>query len=210
VLEFERTAWSAGCRFVAGLDEVGRGPLAGPVVACAVVFDPSLFRSGIPETLRGLTDSKKLSPSRRTVFFERLVSHAEIFYGLGRAEVEDIDRINILQATWLAMERAVQALPVQPDALLVDGSRTPPWSSSAQALVKGDGRSLSIAAASVIAKVLRDREMEDLDRIYPGYGFARNRGYGTAEHIKALGELGPCACHRRTFRPVSQLELPLR
>ena len=209
MLRFERQAWSAGCARVAGVDEAGRGPLAGPVVAAAVVFDPAYLAAQERGELAGLTDSKKLSPAKREHFFALLQNRVVASVGVGRAEVGEIDRLNILRATHLAMARALGALPVLPDRALVDGLPVPGLPCASTAVVGGDGLSLSIAAASVVAKVTRDRWMEALDRLHPGYGLARHKGYGTPEHLEALRRLGPSPCHRRSFAPVSQLTLPL-
>lgn len=185
---------------VAGIDEAGRGPWAGPVVAAAVILD----RQTMPEILRvGLDDSKKLSRVRREALFAALPGHAVI--GVGRAEVEEIDRFNILQATLLAMSRAVDALTIRPASALVDGNRAPDLRCPLKCVVGGDGRSLSIAAASIVAKVTRDRLMAELDAIHPGYGWARNAGYGTAQHRAALAELGVTNHHRRSFAPIARL-----
>jgi ribonuclease HII len=181
---------------VAGIDEVGRGPLAGPVVACAVILDPA----NLPEALAGLTDSKALSAVRRDRYAAILRGCARI--GLGAASVGEIDRLNILQATFLAMRRALAALPVRPDAALVDGNRAPGFGIPVETLVGGDRLSLSIAAASVIAKVARDRAMTRLALRYPAYGWDRNAGYPTADHLAALTASGITPHHRRSFAPV--------
>ncbi len=178
---------------VCGIDEAGRGPLAGPVVAAAVILD----RTRVPD---GLDDSKKLSAKRRAALFEALARDAEI--GVGVAGVAEIERINILNATLAAMARAVAALPRQPTIALVDGNRPPDLPCDVECLVGGDRASLSIAAASIIAKVTRDRLMADLARAFPGYGWDHNAGYGTAEHLAALAQLGVTRHHRRGFAPV--------
>ena len=180
---------------VCGLDEVGRGPLAGPVVAAAVVLDPK-------RPIDGLADSKTLTPARREQLAD-LIRERALAWALGRAEVEEIDRINILQASLAAMRRAFEALPVRVDHALVDGNRIPDGlPCSAEAIVGGDGREPAIAAASIIAKVSRDKEMVALDRRYPGYGFASHKGYPTRAHLEALRTLGACPIHRRSFAPV--------
>ena len=184
---------------VAGVDEAGRGPLAGPVVAAAVILDPG----AIPD---GLNDSKKLSPARRESLFDAIVTAARV--GIGEASPAEIDRHNILNATLIAMERAVAALPVVPDHVLVDGNRCPRWRLRSQAIVGGDARSLSIAAASIIAKVTRDRCMLGLAGGHPDYGWCRNKGYPTAEHLAAVARFGVTEHHRRSFAPV-QLQLAL-
>ena len=181
---------------VAGVDEAGRGSWAGPVVAAAVILDPG----GIPD---GLDDSKKLSPSRRAELMARLMGAAST--GVGCACVEDIDRLNILEATMLAMARAVDALPVAPAHVLIDGNRIPKLACPATAVVRGDAACLSIAAASIVAKVTRDRIMADLAGSFPDYGWQRNAGYGTREHAEALERYGPTSHHRRSFSPVSRL-----
>ena len=181
---------------VAGVDEAGRGSWAGPVIAAAVILDPG----GIPD---GLNDSKKLSPVRRSKLMARLMDAA--WTGVGCADVGDIDRLNILEATMLAMARAVDALPVAPAHVLIDGNRVPTLACPATAVVRGDAASLSIAAASIVAKVTRDRIMADLARSYPDYQWQRNAGYGTREHARALERHGPTPHHRRSFSPVSRL-----
>ncbi|MDJ0942596.1 MAG: ribonuclease HII [Kiloniellales bacterium] len=190
---------------VAGIDEAGRGPWAGPVVAAAVVLD----RDALPPALLArLDDSKALKPAEREAIHDALEAEAElgkVWIGRGQAEVEEIDRLNILAATMAAMARALAALTPAPAAALVDGNRLPALACPAEAVVKGDGRSLSIAAASIVAKVTRDREMAALARRFPGYGWERNRGYGTAEHQAALASLGVTPAHRRTFRPIREL-----
>ncbi len=193
-LEFER----AHDGLVAGVDEVGRGPWAGPVVAAAVI----LRRDAIP---LGIDDSKALSRARREALYQVLQRSAII--GVGQASVEEIERLNILAAAMLAMSRAVDDLAVVPDHALIDGNRAPDLPCPATTLVGGDGCSLSIAAASIIAKVTRDAIMTRLAADHPGYGWERNAGYGTAEHIAALGRLGVTAHHRRGFKPISRLLL---
>ncbi len=182
---------------ICGVDEAGRGPWAGPVVAAAVVLD----RDRIPP---GLDDSKKLTPRRRAALFDAIRAAASV--GVGIASVEEIDALNILRANDLAMLRAIGALQPAPDAALIDGNRVPPGlPCRARALVGGDGRSLSIAAASIIAKVTRDRIMGELAGAHPGYGWERNQGYGTAEHRAALIRLGVTPHHRRSFRPIHNI-----
>jgi len=180
---------------VAGVDEVGRGPWAGPVIAAAVILDRRAPTEGI-------MDSKRLSPARREVLCAALRESARI--GLGAASVAEIERLNILGATLLAMERAVAALGVVPGHVLVDGNRLPALPCPATAVVRGDGRSLSIAAASIVAKVTRDRLMARLGRRYPGFGWERNAGYGTALHREGLDARGPTPHHRRAFAPVAR------
>ncbi len=183
-------------RHVAGVDEVGRGPLAGDVVAAAVILDPL-------RPLTALNDSKKLSERQRERAFQAIVEGA-VCYALGRANAAEIDAINILQASLLAMSRAVAALPLQPGFVYVDGLYCPSWAYTSTAIVRGDSKVDCIAAASIIAKVTRDREMLELDARYPGYGFAVHKGYPTAAHLQALRTLGPCEIHRRSFKPVQQ------
>jgi ribonuclease HII len=185
---------------VAGIDEAGRGPLAGPVVAAAVILPDR----GLPDSLMNrLDDSKKLAPALREELFAELTGRVEI--GLGAASVGEIDRLNILQATMLAMARALAHLPRRPTTALVDGNRAPVLPCRVQTVVGGDGLSLSIAAASIAAKVTRDRLMRRLARRHPGFGWERNAGYGTTEHRAALVRAGPTKHHRRSFAPISQL-----
>ena len=194
---FETRAMAAGAGRVAGVDEVGRGPLCGPVIAAAVRLDPGR----IPE---GLNDSKKLCVARREALYDLLMATADV--AIGAASVEEIDAINILQASHLAMIRAVAGLSAPPDHLLIDGNRLPrDLTIPAEAIVKGDARSVSIAAASVVAKVWRDRIMVDLAQQHPGYGWERNAGYPTKDHLAALRNLGPTPHHRRSFRPVHNI-----
>jgi ribonuclease HII len=204
VLFFERQAWSAVCRRVAGVDEAGRGPLAGPVVAAAVVFPSELIQAEIYGDFSGLTDSKQLTPAQRDFFYRRLTETPGVEIGVGVGDVELIDRLNILGATHYVMAEALNRLSALPDLALIDGLPVPGLPCRSQSIVGGDARSLSIAAASVIAKVTRDRMMEEMDRCYPGYGFARHKGYGTQDHMRALFDLGPCPIHRRSFRPVRE------
>lgn len=179
---------------VAGVDEVGRGPLCGAVVTAAVILDP-----GRP--IIGLNDSKKLSLLRREALFEEIQEKA-LAWCVARAEVAEIDKLNILHATMLAMQRAVEGLQVQPRLALIDGNRCPELAVPSSPVVKGDSQVPAIAAASILAKVTRDREMQALDVLYPGYGLAGHKGYPTAEHLEALRRLGPTPIHRRSFAPV--------
>ena len=182
---------------ICGIDEVGRGPWAGPVVAAAVVLDPN-------NTPEGLNDSKKLTAKRREALFDLIIASSQV--GIGEASVEEIDQINILQATYLAMRRAITNLPEPPGHALIDGNRTPPdLPCSAEAIVKGDAKIPAIAAASIIAKVTRDRIMTRLDTEFPGYGWAQNAGYGVPTHAKALIELGVTPHHRRSFKPIHKI-----
>lgn len=185
---------STDIQLIAGVDEVGRGPLAGPVVTAAVILDPD-------HPVEGLMDSKKLSESRREELSE-IIKENCLAWSIGRAEVDEIDDINILQATMLAMQRAVAGLSPMPDHVLIDGNRCPDLPCTAEAIIKGDGTVPAISAASIIAKVTRDREMVELDSQYPGYGLAGHKGYPTKKHIDALIELGVTPIHRRSFAPV--------
>jgi ribonuclease HII len=192
---------------VAGVDEAGRGPLAGPVVAAAFVFSEAVAELCLHEDLSRLTDSKKLTERQREAFFKMLTTGAGFAYGVGIASVEEIDRFNILQATYMAMRRALNALDTPPAHILVDGRPVPGLPAPSTAIVGGDGLSLSIAAASVIAKVTRDHLMMALDMKHPEYGFASHKGYGTARHVQALLEHGPLPQHRRSFRPVREADM---
>ena len=197
MLNFERVLWKSGIRSVAGIDEAGTGPLAGPVVAAAVVFPPDT-------ELAGIDDSKRLDPEER-LKMEAVIRRAATAVGVGLAEVGEIDRLNIYHAALLAMRRAVEALPVKPDHLLIDARVIPDVSVPQNSFYKGDGINFSIAAASIIAKTHRDRLMEELEKKYPGYGFAQHKGYGTAEHQNAIRQLGPCPIHRMSFPFIREL-----
>lgn len=192
-------------RLLAGVDEVGRGPLAGHVVAAAVILDAA-------RPIDGLNDSKKLSEKKRDYLFE-VIRERALAYAVASASVSEIDTINILHASLLAMSRAVQLLNVQPEHVLVDGNRLPKWQYRAEAVVKGDSCVPSIAAASILAKVTRDRDLVELDATYPGYGLAIHKGYPTPAHLAALEKLGPSPIHRRSFGPVriafEQMEIRL-
>lgn len=181
---------------VAGVDEVGRGPLVGAVVTAAVILDPT-------QPIAGLADSKTLSEKRRLALFDEIVEKA-LCWSLGRAEPEEIDRLNILHATMLAMQRAVAGLTVVPEYVLIDGNRCPSLPMPSQAVVKGDSRVAEISAASILAKVTRDREMTELDSRFPQYGFAQHKGYPTALHLERLAEYGATELHRRSFAPVKR------
>jgi ribonuclease HII len=205
MLAFERDYWTSHPGGVlAGIDEAGRGPLAGPVVAAAVGMAPDVAATLYAGPLCDLTDSKQLTAGRRESFYALLSSRPDIAIGVGWASVAEIDDLNILCATHLAMRRAVLDLPRRPDHLLVDGLPVKGLPGDATAIVGGDGKSLLIAAASVVAKVLRDRHMVALHARYPGYAFMANKGYGSHAHIVALLRLGPCPEHRRSFRPVRE------
>jgi ribonuclease HII len=200
--ELEKQKQAEGVTFVAGVDEAGRGPLAGPVVAAAVVF------TGITCLQHaGLDDSKKLSPARRDQLYASLTADPNVLWKVGLASVEEIDRLNILRATHLAMKRAVESFDPLPQHALVDGLPVKEFPIPHTAVVGGDAISLSIAAASIFAKVTRDRLMVDLDAQFPGYGFAKHKGYGTKAHCEAIRNLGPCPAHRHSFSPVTQREL---
>ena len=183
--------------YLAGVDEVGRGPLAGPVVAAAVILDPQ-------RPIDGLADSKKLSEKKRDLLFDKIRESASA-YAIARASVEEIDQLNILHASMLAMKRAVEALVPSAEYVLVDGNRCPEISVPSEAVVKGDARVAEIAAASILAKVSRDREMEALDEQYPGYGLAKHKGYPTKAHLEALSSLGVVSIYRKSFGPVAKL-----
>lgn len=194
---FEQAALARDARRVAGVDEVGRGPLAGPVTAAAVVLEPG----NIPD---GLNDSKKLTPARRETLAEWVMAHCD--WSVAHVGVEEIDRLNIYHASHLAMCRAVSGLRIRPDHVLVDGNRIPrDLAVPAEAVVKGDARCLTIAAASIVAKLLRDRIMVDLAQQYPGYGWGANAGYPTPAHKQALLDLGVTPHHRRSFKPVHNI-----
>jgi ribonuclease HII len=194
----EQALWSKGLTRIAGIDEAGRGPLAGPVVAAAVILLPSF-------SLDGIDDSKKLSEPFREMLFGSLCDPGtKVLFGIGIATSEEIDRINILQATYLAMKRATAALPESPEHLLIDGRPVPIFREPQTAIVEGDAKSLSIATASIIAKVTRDRLMRSWHKKFPEYGFDRNKGYGTRAHIEKIRIHGPCPIHRKSFAPVAQ------
>ncbi|MEO8400681.1 MAG: ribonuclease HII [Gammaproteobacteria bacterium] len=180
---------------IAGVDEAGRGPLAGPVIAAAVILNPDFM-------IEGLADSKILTEIKREELYGLIYQHA-LSVSVGRAEVEEIDEINILQATMLAMQRAVEGLHLRPQLAIVDGNRCPMLLCETKAIIRGDQTEPAISAASIIAKVSRDREMRLLDLEYPQYGFAKHKGYSTKEHMAALEKFGPCAIHRRSYAPVA-------
>ena len=194
---FDNYNFDDTAKVIAGTDEVGRGPLAGDVVAAAVILNPQM-------AIDGLADSKKLSPNQRLKCFELIIVNAQAF-SVARATVDEIDEINILQASLLAMHRAVKQLHIQPDFVYVDGNHCPAWSYDCQAVVQGDSLVPAIAAASILAKVTRDQEMERLAELYPLYGFAQHKGYPTPAHLSALDIHGPCEIHRRSFAPVARL-----
>ncbi len=179
---------------VAGVDEVGIGPLAGPVLACAVILDPD-------QPIAGLADSKSISEKRRQALAEEIQQRA-LSVSLGRASVEEIDELNVLKASHLAMRRALAGLSIKPDHVLVDGNKLPEMDYSAEAIVQGDKTVEAISAASIVAKVTRDQELINLAQLYPGYGFESHKGYPTARHRRALRTMGPCPAHRRSYAPV--------
>lgn len=201
-LSLELACHARGLKRVAGVDEAGRGPLAGPVAAAAVIL-PAAF------SCPGLDDSKKLTAAKRERLFELLTGDDRVCWALAFAEPDEIDRINILRATHAAMARAVESLAVKVDHCLIDGLAVPGFAWPHDGVVKGDGISMSIAAASVIAKVARDRRMLVYAAEHPEYGFEKHKGYGTKGHLEALRQHGPCPIHRRSFQPVAQLALPL-
>ncbi len=194
---------------VCGIDEAGRGPLAGPVVAAAVIFPHHWRESGFDERLRDLNDSKQLTERQREDFFAILTAHPQIRHAVSLVDADVIDRINILQATHRAMNEALAQLQPPPEHVLVDGRSVKTMTLPHTALVKGDARSYSIAAASVLAKVTRDRLMVEFDRVYPAYGFAEHKGYATPQHYDAIEKHGPCPIHRRTFAPFRPVETEL-
>jgi len=190
-LVYEKKLWQQGYKFIAGTDEVGRGPLAGAVYACAVIFEKYFI---FPE----VKDSKKLSEKKREFLFELIMKEA-VCHSIGIATEKEIDTINIRQASFLAMHRAIESLEIQPDYLLVDGFDLPEVKIPSEGIIKGDDKSFTIAAASIIAKVSRDAYMKDLDKKYPNYKFAKNKGYGTKEHIEAIKKYGITPVHRKSF-----------
>jgi ribonuclease HII len=204
--EFERALWNRGMTRVAGVDEAGRGPLAGPVVAAAAVLPSPWAESGLPRELEGLNDSKQLTPVQRERFFGFLTACGEVEYAVAQIDSVQIDEINILRATHQAMNAALADLVPQPQHALVDGRAVKTLRVPQTAIVKGDARSYSIAAASVLAKVTRDRLMLEFDRQWPAYGFAEHKGYGTARHLAAITAHGPCPIHRKSFAPLKQPE----
>lgn len=207
---FEREALAAaGVARIAGIDEAGRGPLAGPVVAAAVVLPRAWTDSGVPDELAGLNDSKQVAEKRRERLFEFISKHDEIDSAVAVLDAAVIDDINILRATHRAMNEALTGLSQVADHALVDGLRVESLSLPQTAIVKGDSKSFSIAAASILAKVTRDRMMVEYDARHPGYGFAKHKGYGTKAHLAALAKLGPCPIHRRSFAPVRSQQLEL-
>ncbi len=208
-LSYERELWQKGIALVAGVDEAGCGPLAGPVMAAAVMFPSSWAETGLYTKLRGLNDSKQLDEEEREKFFAVITSHPEIHFAISTVDVEMIDRINIRQAAWRGMNLALDQITPKPQHALVDGLKISWLPYPQTALVEGDAKSYSIAAASVLAKVTRDRAMREYDRLYPGYGFAGHKGYATPQHYAAIATKGPCPIHRRSFAPFRQVETNL-
>ena len=206
--ESERALLHGGLTRIAGVDEAGRGPLAGPVVAAVVSFPVEWIGDGLPADLEGLNDSKQLTCAQRNEFFETLTA-GRIQFGIGTADAGTIDAINILQATHRAMNQALAQLWPAPEHVLVDGLPVRSMRFPQTALIKGDARSFSVAAASVLAKVIRDRLMLEYDRQFPAYGFAEHKGYGTARHLAALAQHGPCPIHRRSFAPLRPVQQEL-
>ena len=208
MLSYEKELWNAGCLRVAGVDEAGRGPLAGPVSAAAVVFSRDAVESGLIAFLDEINDSKTIVESKREEIFRQISDCEWIEFGVAMVPAARIDEINILNATREAMMAALDGLSPVAEHALIDGKPLKDLHPSPVFIVKGDSRSLSIAAASIVAKVTRDRIMYEVDREYPQYGFARNKGYGTREHLEAIRRHGPCPAHRRTFSPVSHMITP--
>jgi ribonuclease HII len=207
--QYEREWLSRGTAWIAGVDEAGRGPLAGPVVAAAVMLPAEWIRDGLPYRLRGLNDSKQLTPEEREQYFAVLMANPQIHFGVASVDVQVIDAINILQATHRAMNEALAQLQPAPEQTLIDGLPVRTLRFPQTAIIDGDCKSYSIAAASVIAKVTRDRLMLEFHQQYPLYGFSEHKGYATPQHLAALAQHGPCPIHRRSFAPVCQPELPL-
>ena len=206
---FERELLRQGVTLLAGVDEAGRGPLAGPVVAAAAMLPAKWLESGLPTALEGLNDSKQLTARQRERYFDALISCGEVTFAIARMEAGQVDEFNILQATHRAMNEALAALTPSPQHALVDGTRVKTLRFPQTPIVKGDARSYSIAAASVLAKVTRDRLMEEHHERWPAYGFAEHKGYGTPQHLAALAEHGPCPIHRHSFAPLTQPEVEL-
>ena len=203
MLRYEKRAYKNGARIIAGIDEAGRGPLAGPVVAGAAILPPK-FRH------KTLTDSKQLTEQQRNDIYAELTANPEFHWAIGVSDVDVIDHYNILRATWRAMQLALDALTVRPDHVLVDGLRVPLIGVTQTAIVKGDAKSFSIAAASVMAKVTRDRMMLTIHEQFPQYNFAQHKGYGTPEHLAALDQYGPSPVHRKSFAPVRETIEPVQ
>jgi len=202
LFEFDKNFYNKGLSFVSGVDEAGRGPLAGPVVASAVILPKDIF-------IEGVNDSKKLTEKKRNVLFEEIKQKA-FSYGIGIVDNKTIDEINILQATFLAMRKAIEQLLVKPNLVLVDGNHTiPNIMFNQQAIVSGDAKSAAIACASILAKVTRDNMMYEYAKQYPQYGFDKHKGYGTKTHLEAITKFGPCPIHRMTFAPLNSKQIEL-
>lgn len=199
---YEHVLVQQGLARIAGVDEAGRGPLAGPVFAAAVVFPTEWILKGLPKPLKKINDSKMLSHEQREELYAEITSRSEICFAVAQVDSEMIDRINILQATHRAMNLALAQLTAVPDHVLVDGLRVKSITLPSTPIVKGDAKSYSIGAASILAKVSRDRLMTHFDKEFPGYNFAEHKGYGTPDHLAALKALGPCSIHRKTFAPM--------
>jgi ribonuclease HII len=207
--EFERALWTQGLTRVAGVDEAGRGPLAGPVVAAAAILPSKWAESGLPPELEGLNDSKQLTAAQREKYFAFLMACPEVQFAIAQVGAGQIDAINILRATHRAMNNALAQLQPAPEHALVDGRPVKTMTVPHTAIVQGDARSYSIAAASVLAKVTRDRLMLECDRQWPKYGFAGHKGYGTAQHLAAIAAHGPCPIHRHSFAPLKTTQREL-
>jgi len=207
--EFERALWTQGMTRVAGVDEAGRGPLAGPVFAAAAILPSRWAEAGLPPELEGLNDSKQLTAAQREKFFAFLAACSEVQFAIAQVGAGQIDAINILRATHRAMNAALTQLSPAPEHALVDGRPVKTMPVPQTAIVQGDARSYSIAAASVLAKVARDRLMLEFDRQWPNYGFAEHKGYGTARHLAAIAAHGPCPIHRRSFAPLRPVQREL-
>lgn len=197
----EKRLKSEGFSRIAGVDEAGRGPLAGPVVAAACIIPDGVF-------FESLNDSKLLNADQRNTLFEQITTCPNLIYGIGIIDIKTIDRINILQATFAAMRKAVEELSIQPDYILIDGNQLPMFDIPSESLVHGDSLSVSIAAASIIAKVTRDRIMEEMDGKWPEYGFKQHKGYATEQHLDAIQKFGPCSIHRKSFDPIRSMLNP--
>lgn len=206
---YEQTLAREGVTLIAGVDEAGRGPLAGPVLAAAVILPPEWYEAGPPEELRGLNDSKQLSEAKRELFYTLITSLPGIRYGIAQLDALVIDELNILRATHRAMQQALDQLKPAPAHILVDGLKVKTLTYPQTSIVKGDSLSYSIAAASILAKVTRDRLMLEYHAQYPEYGFAEHKGYGTAQHLAAIERHGPCPIHRRSFAPIRKPEREL-
>lgn len=209
MFSYERKVHSSQYQLIAGVDEAGRGPLAGPVVAAAVVFPEAWYSEGLPPVFKGLTDSKKLTERQRERLYLALSNHPELKWSVAELDSNQIDQLNILKATHKAMNLALGGLNQKIDHVLIDGLPVPLIEIPQTAIVKGDAKSYSIAAASIFAKVTRDRMMVAYDKEYEGYGFAKHKGYPTKEHLAALERLGPSPIHRLSFSPLKQRELDL-